>query len=117
MLPAPSAVVYEYLLGPKWSVELRLGHAMTVCNTETIRAAGMPSQTRTVYAQHKMIGQYAMAMLDLHVRGQAPAAERLSEAQAKKDTTWIKGLKVETTRQPRPEPVEDTPEGAAGGRQ
>ena len=106
-LPARAAVAYENLLGPKWSVEIRRAHAMTVCNTATIRAAAMPSQTRAVYAQHRMIGQYATVMFDLHVRGRKSAATELTEAQAKRDTAWIKALKVETVRQSRPKPVAD----------
>jgi len=106
-LPAPAAVAYEAFLGPKWSVELKRGHGMAVCNTATVRAAGLPSQVRTFYALHKMIGNYSEAMFALNVRGQKFAAERLSPAQAKKDAAWVKGVKSQTVRQPRPEPVEE----------
>ena len=103
-LPAPGAVAYEAFGGPKWSVELRRGHDMAVCNTATARAADLPSQVRTFYALHKMIGTYSEAMFDLHVCGRKFAADRLSPAQAKKDTAWVKSVKSQPVRQPRPEP-------------
>ena len=101
-LPAPASYAYDTVLGPKWSVEFRRAHGMTFCNTATIRAAGMPSQVKTVYAVHRMIGQYATVMFDLHVRGRMSAASELTAAQAKKDTTWVKTFKAEPKRLPRP---------------
>ena len=106
-LPAPAAVAYEAFGGPKWSVELRRGHGMAVCNTATVRAAGLPSQVRTFYALHKMIGAYSEAMFDLHVRGQKFAADRLTADRAKRDTAWVKSVTSQPVRQPRPEPVVD----------
>jgi len=101
-LPARAAYTYECLLGPKWSVEFIRAHGMTFCNTATIRAAGLPSQARTVYAVHRMIGQYATLMFDLHVRGRMSAASELTAARAKKDATWVKSFKAEPKRIPRP---------------
>jgi len=105
-LPAPAAIAYETVLGPKWSVELKLAHGMTVCNTATIAAAALPSQKATVYAQHKMIGRYVGAMFHIHIGGLKITPAQF-QAAAKQDAKWIKSLKMETTRLPRPEPVED----------
>jgi len=107
-LPPPAAIAYDAALGPKWSVELKRAHAMTICNTTTIAAADLPSQKKTVYAQHKMIGRYVGAMFHVHIGGLKLTPAQF-HAGAKRDAEWIKSMKIETTRLPKPEPIEGVP--------